>query len=114
MESDVPRRRVKFERINFENECMYDQINDRGFLITDTPFSDVDKSIRNMGGPRSPRYGTTYGDQGEFMDRYRCKCGKNIGAMFEGETCPDCKTKIEFTDVDIMCTGWLELKAFLS
>ena len=101
--------RIKFERINFEAECAYDIINDRGFIIKDTPFSDVDKSIRNMDGPRSPRFGTTYGDNNEFMDRYHCKCGKYIGAAFEGEICPECGEPIEFTDVDILYTGWINL-----
>ena len=100
--------RIKFSRLNLESECYYDIISDKGFLIRDTPFSDVDKSIRNMDGPRSPRYGTTYGDNNEFMDRYRCKCGKYIGAAFEGEICPDCGTKIEYTDVNILYTGWLD------
>lgn len=99
--------RIKFSRLNFESECMYDCISGKGFLITDTPFSDIDKSIRTMNGPRSPRYGTTYGDNNEFMDRYHCKCGKYIGATFEGEKCPECNTVIEYTDVDILYTGWL-------
>lgn len=99
--------RTIFERLNLESECMYDCINGKGFLIKDPPFSDVDKTIRNMDGPRSPRYGTTYGDNNEFMDRYHCKCGRTIGAAFEGEECPYCHTKIEYTDVDIMYTGWL-------
>lgn len=99
--------RIKFSRLNLESECAYDLINDKGFLITDTPFSDIDKSIRNMDGPRSPRFGTTYGDNNEFMDRYHCKCGKYIGATFEGELCPECGTSIEYTDVDIMYTGWI-------
>lgn len=104
--------RIKFSRINLETECYHDIINDRGFLINDTPFADIDKSIRNAGGPRSPLYGTTYGDNNEFMDRYRCKCGKRIGAIFEGEECPDCHTKIEFRDVDIMYTGWINFSPF--
>lgn len=99
--------RIKFSKINFESESMYDCIHGKGFLIRDTPFSDIDKSIRNMDGPRSPRYGTTYGDNNEFMDRYHCKCGRTIGAAFEGEECPFCHEKIEYTDVDIMYTGWL-------
>ena len=41
------------------------------------------------------------------MDRYRCKCGRTIGAQFEGEECPFCHEKIEYTDVDIKYTGWL-------
>ena len=104
--------RIKFSRMNLETECFYDLINGRGFLISEPPFSDIDKSVRNMDGPRSPRYGTTYGDTNEFMDRYRCKCGRYIGAAFEGETCPECGTKIEYKDVDIMYTGWINFYPF--
>ena len=93
--------------MNFESCCAWDVINGRGFLIKSVPFSDVDKSIRNMDGPRSPRYGTTYGDNNEFMDRFHCKCGRTIGAAFEGEICPHCGTVIENRDVDILYTGWL-------
>lgn len=91
---------------------MYDCIHGRGFLIKDVPFADIDKSIRNMDGPRSPRFGTTYGDSNEFMDRYHCKCGKHIGAAFEGEICPDCGTKIEYHDVDIGYTAWLNFSPY--
>lgn len=104
--------RIKFSRLNLESECFYDVINDKGFLIKDAPFSDIDKSIRTMDGPRSPRYGTTYNDPSEFMDRYHCKCGKYIGATFEGEVCPDCNTVIEYTDVNILHTGWLNFSPF--
>lgn len=101
--------RIKFSRLNLELECAHDLIHGKGFLIKDTPYADIDKSIRNMDGPRSPRYGTTYGDNNEFMDRYRCKCGEYIGAAFEGEKCPKCDTKIEYKDVDILYTGWINL-----
>lgn len=100
-------KRVKFSRINFESECFYDVINNKGFIIKDTPFSDVDKTIRNMDGPRSPRYGTTYGDINEFMDRYRCECGRTFGVAFEGEICKWCHKPVEYREVDIMYTGWL-------
>ena len=86
--------RIKFSKINFETECFNDCINGRGFIINDVPFSDVDKTIKTLDGPRSVRYGTTYGDNDEFMDRYHCKCGKYIGATFEGEVCPECGTKL--------------------
>ena len=104
--------RIKFSRINYESECAYDCINGRGFLITETPFADIDKSIRNMNGPRSPRYGTTYGDTSEFMERYSCKCGHYIGAAFEGEVCPKCGSKIEYKDVDILYTGYLNFSPY--
>jgi hypothetical protein len=98
--------------MNFESECYWDCLNDRGFLINDVPYADVDKSIRNMDGPRSPRYGTTYGDSNEFMDRFHCKCGKTMGADFEGEICPHCGFPVENTDVDIKYTGWLNFHPF--
>lgn len=104
--------RIKFSRINLETECAWDLIHDRGFLIKETPYSDVDKSIRNMHGPRSPKYGTTYGDNNEFMDRYRCECGHTIGAAFEGDICPRCKKPVEYVDVDILYTGWLNFYPF--
>lgn len=104
--------RIKFSRMNFESECAYDCINGKGFLISDIPFSDVDKSIRNVDGPRSPRYGSTYGDVGEFDDHFKCKCGKYVGKIFEGDTCPDCGTRIEYTEVDITYTGWLNFAPY--
>lgn len=104
--------RIKFSRMNYESECAYDCIHDKGFLISDIPFSDVDKSIRNVDGPRSPRYGSSFGDAGEFEDRYHCACGKYVGKIFEGDICPDCGTRIEFHDVDINYTGWLNFAPY--
>lgn len=104
--------RIKFTRLNFEEECMWDCISGKGFLISDVAYSDVDKSVRNMDGPRSPRFGTTYGDTNEFMDRYRCKNGCTVGIAFEGKTCQICGTKVEYTDVDIMYTGWINFSPY--
>lgn len=104
--------RVKFSRMNFETECMYDLINGRGFFITEMPFSDVDKSIRNVHGPRSSLYGAQYTDANDASDRWHCSCGRTIGAAFEGEKCPFCNTVIEHKDVDILYTGWISLGKF--
>lgn len=104
--------RIKFSRINFETECYKDLINDKGFLISEGPFGDSDKSIKSANGPRSPKYGSTFGDTNEFMDRYSCKCGKFIGATFEGEKCPICETVVEYKDIDILQTGYLNFSPF--
>ena len=106
--------RIDFDRMDFESECENDLQTHRGFLIKEQPYSDVDKTIRNMDGPRSPRYGTDWSDKtgNEFADRYSCKCGKYIGAQFEGEVCPYCGTKIEYHDVDILYTGWLNFSPY--
>ena len=99
--------RINFERLNLEHECYYDCITGKGFIIDEMPFSDLDKKVRNEGGPRSPRFGTTYGDANEFMDRYHCTCGALTGAAFEGEECPHCHTRVKFTELDIKYTGWI-------
>lgn len=104
--------RIKFSRMNFESQCAYDVINDRGFLISEMPYSDVDKSIRNLDGPRSPRFGTVYSDMNAFAERFRCKCGKYVGSQFEGEICPECHTPIEFKDVDMLYTAWINVSPY--
>lgn len=105
--------RIKFSRMNFESEAAYDCIYGDGFLIREQPFADIDKTIRNMDGPRSPRYGTDYSDGDRaFQERYSCKCGHYVGAAFEGETCPICGSKIEYHDVDIRTTGWLSFSPY--
>lgn len=101
--------RIKFERMNFDAECAYDLINERGFLISELPYSDIDKTIRNLDGPRSPRYGTQYEDANAYVERFRCACGQYVGSQWEGETCPKCGTKIEYKDVDMLYTGWINL-----
>ncbi len=104
--------RIRFARLSMESECAYDCIHNKGYLITEPPFGDIDKSVRNMDDPRSPRFGTVWGDTNEFMDRFHCKCGRYIGAAFEGEVCPKCGTKIEYKDVDISYTGWLNFAPY--
>ena len=104
--------RIKFSRLNMESEAMYDCITNKGFLISEQPFSDIDKTIRNIDGPRSPRYGTTFEDVDAFNERYRCPCGKSIGAAFEGEICPDCGKPIEYLDTDIKYTGYINFSPY--
>ena len=99
--------RVNFDHMNYEIECMNDLANGNGFIINDVAYSDTDKKIANLEGPRSPLYGTNFNDSNAFNDRYRCECGKYNGAIFEGDYCPSCNSKIEFRDVNILYTGYL-------
>jgi DNA-directed RNA polymerase subunit RPC12/RpoP len=46
------------------------------------------------------------------MDRYRCECGKTFGAAFEGEICPHCGHKVEYKDVDMLYTAYLNFWPF--
>lgn len=98
--------------MNLESECYYDCINDRGFLISEMPYADIDKSVRNANGPRSPRFGSTFNDNDAFSERYHCKCGHLVGKPFEGMECPECHTKVQFNDADIKYTGWLNFSPY--
>lgn len=104
--------RIKFSRLNLESEAAYDVITDKGFYISEMPYADIDKSIRNTNGPRSPRFGTVKNDVNEFMDRYRCDCGHYIGAAFEGRVCERCGTKVQYKDVDVNYFGYLNFAPF--
>lgn len=104
--------RIKFSRICLEAECFYDVMHDRGFLISEPSFSDADKTIRNPNGPRSPRFGSEISDNNAYAERYRCDCGRYVGAVFENEICPECNTPIQFKDTDISYTGWLNFSPY--
>lgn len=74
------------------------------FRITEPGKSDIDQQPGYY-SIHSPLYGTEYGDEHAYEDRYSCKCGNLIGKNFDGVTCPKCKTKVEFVDIDMTKTG---------
>lgn len=99
---------TKLEHINFDECYKQDIASGEGFLITD--YAPIDKQTKGKtNGIFSPEYGSTWGDEDAFSDRYSCKCGKTVGTVFEGITCSKCGTVVEFKDEDISKTGWFEL-----
>lgn len=91
--------------------CFYsDMASGIGFQITEPAEVSLDGSKeKTLYGPQSPLYGTTYGDEREFTERYRCKCGKLRSRAYEGETCPFCKEKVEARGSNINICGWISL-----
>lgn len=106
----MSRQTVRFKRRNWDSDYLYDIVNKRGFTILEpTSITDEEKTKKSLYGARSPLYGTDYGDEQAFIERYRCKCGEFQGAQFKGEVCPLCGDKIEFRDIDVGFTGWISL-----
>ena len=104
------KERVRVNILNWDVEAYYDLINGTGFICNEPGQIDIDgEKKKTMNGPQSPRFGSTYGDEHEFIERYRCDCGTFKGKMFNGETCPLCNTKVRFMDVDIKQTAWVPL-----
>ncbi len=104
------KRRVYIERLNFDAEYIKDMTTGNGFRISEkTTLSSIDnEKDKAMFGLYSPLYGTDYSDEQAFVERYSCKCQNIKGKMFEGEICPVCKTKVEYKDINIKFTGWLD------
>lgn len=96
---------VRLVKLNWDEECKRDLILGRGFLITEPAITNKDQKSYN--GIQSTRFGTDWSDERAFEDRYSCKCGALQGKIFEGETCAQCKTKVEYKDVDLSITGWI-------
>lgn len=104
------KQKVRVERLNWDAEYYSDIINGRGFTITEPAEISLDGTKKKaMYGAQSPLYGTTYGDDQAFIERYRCQCGAFRSRQFEGEECPICHTKVEYRDSDINVTGWISL-----
>lgn len=104
------KKKTKLHWVSWDTLFLDDIINHDGFIITDPPTVSMDgKKERSMFGPNSPLYGSTFGDEQEYMEKYRCKCGAFKGLQFKGEECPLCHTKIESREMDIKKTGWISL-----
>lgn len=104
-DEEVANRRLSWD------VCFYDDmINHDGFIISEPATLSFDgKKEKTMYGPNSNLFGTSYGDEQEFMERHRCKCGAFKGLQFKGEICPFCNEKVEARELDIKKTAWMTL-----
>ena len=100
---------ARLEKLNWDKECELDFLMGRGFEIYDTILRDDQKCLH---GIQSPIFCSDWGDENAFEERYTCKCGAYRGKIFEGETCPNCREKIEFKDVDLSITGWIKINDY--
>ena len=96
------------EEIDWDQEFKNDLLTGKGFVVTERPFDKFSK--KNLNGIHSPRFGTSFEDDNAFAERYRCQCGNMIGKIYEGETCKDCGTKVEFVDTDLKIFAWYHIK----
>jgi len=81
----------------------------KDFLITNPNYLGKNNA-KTEDGIFSPKFGhTQFDDQLGTRDMYRCYCGHLAGAIFLDETCPKCKTTVQFIDADLTITGWIPL-----
>ena len=106
--SDVYMYQTILERLNLDDERLYDITHGRGFPITSP--KPIKEDVKDMNGIFSTRFGKTLNDDHPFEDLYRCRCGNIKGKFYEGDTCPICNTTVKFVDNDYGYFGWLILK----
>jgi len=109
---------VRVEKLNLDIECYMDILNGRGIRIqsTEAYHQKADKftkkSEKVYDGLQSEFWGTDFGDQNAFEERYSCKCKKYIGKMYSGTVCEICNEPVEFHDIDLTKTGWIIMDYF--
>lgn len=96
------------ERINLDEEKVYDVSHGRGFIISSP--KHIKEDIKDPNGIFSTRFGRSLQDLGACEDRYRCRCGQIRGTFNEGQLCKQCGTKVKFVDDDFSYFGWIVIK----
>ena len=96
---------IPFSR-NFDNDCREDFINGKGIRIQSHESFDK-KNQKIYDGLQSPFFGSDYGDELAFSERYTCQCGRLKGQMYEHRYCPECNTEVQYNDIDLDKFGWI-------
>lgn len=99
----------KMARINLDAKREESIVNGRGFVITNIQ-SSLKKSLKDINGIFSSRYGQTLQDINPFADRYKCDCGFLTSRIHSGIKCQICNSKVKYIDDDFGYFGWLVLK----
>lgn len=100
--------KVFVEKLDLDFECRYDLLTGHGIRISN-PEAYNAKKEKNYDGLQSEFWGTDFGDDNAFQERYSCKCKKYIGKMHAGLVCEQCGTKVDYVEADVTKTGWIML-----
>lgn len=102
---------VRVEKINLDMECYLDLMDGHGIRLTSVESFDK-KNQKIYNGLQSEFFGSDFGDDNAFAERYSCKCKKYIGKMYEGMICDQCNTPVEYNEADLSKSGWIILDHF--
>lgn len=96
------------EVLDLEKERARGLSHGRDFIITEP--QGIKKDVKSDSSIFSSKYGESVLDQDAYKDRYRCSCGHLRGALYNGEECPTCKTRVKYVDDDFSIFGWIVLQ----
>lgn len=105
---DTHIEKVSVETLDLDLECFVDMVTGKGIRISSAEaYDSKKKKISN--GLQSEFWGTDFGDDNAFQERYSCACKKYIGKMYAGMTCEQCGTVVQYEEADVTKTGWIIL-----
>lgn len=104
--------------MNLDLECLNDITIGKGIRLQsveafhkkEDKFSKKTEKVYD--GLQSEFFGTDFGDDAAFEERWSCKCKKFVGMMYRGRICDRCGSKVEFVDADLSKFGWIILNNF--
>lgn len=105
---DTTVKRVRAFTRNLHQDMENDFLRGKGIRITSVDAFDK-RGDKIYEGLQSEFFGTDYGDQNAFAERYSCECKYLIGKQFMGEYCPICNTEVQYNENDLEKTGWVIL-----
>ena len=97
---------------NWDTECVASFALGKGIRVKRSRSFDSKTGKRYDDGIHSKFFGTVWEDEDAYKARYTCECGHFIGAVHEGEICPECKTVCGYVDVDMEKKAWIILDRF--
>ena len=98
--------RVEMNKEDWNLDCKEDFLNGIAIRLT-SPDAFDRKGEKIYSGLQSQFFGSDYGDDYAFSDRYQCECGKYIGKCYDGIICDNCNTMVEYEEADLTKTGWI-------
>ena len=94
------------EKLDLDYSCRLDMATGNGLRLTSVdPFDNKQQKVYT--GLQSEFFGTDFGDQQAFEDRWSCKCHRYVGSDYAGKLCEFCNTRVEFTDINLEKFGWI-------
>lgn len=102
---------VSVDKLDLEEEFYNDCRLGRAVIIDDPEAFDK-KNQKNPRGLQSEKFGSDFGDDNAFKERYSCMCGSLMGKYYSGQVCPQCGTMVQYNTVDLTIFGWIKLKKF--
>lgn len=70
------------------------------------------KGEKNYHGLQSEFFGTDFGDDTKFAERWSCRCHHYIGEMYKGKICEWCGQPVIYQHIDLKKFGWVVIEHY--